>query len=53
MLGLFKTGRVMHHHLRTFGVPIFKAFEYIDICSRYMAERRRYDPHSIDYTVII
>ena len=53
MLGLFKTARVMHCRLCTFGVPIFNAFEYINICLRYMAERRRYDPNSIDYTVII
>ena len=53
MLGLCKTARVMHYHSRTFSVPIFNACEYIDIYLRYIAERRRYDPNSIGYTVII
>ena len=53
MLGLFKAAQVMYHHSHTFGVPIFEAFEYRDICRRYMAERRRYDPTSMGYTVII
>ena len=53
VLGLFKTDRVKHHLLRTFGVPILNAFEYIDVCLRYIAERRRYDPNSIGYTVIV
>ena len=53
MLGLCKTDRVTHHPSHTSCVPIFKCFGYIDICLRYMAERRRYDPNSIGYAVII